>query len=209
MADTAHKLPPGLPGVLAEIAAVASPEVVEIVARAWGGRHKYVPSAPSPNHELSRLVGHEAALAIGRAIGGVDHLFPSAIAWLRQLDARRLADDGLTIPVIARRLRISQGHAAKLLKGYGPHRRPGRRPASQRPAECDECRPARRVADRAGLSDRWVFQLQVNANRIPGTPKLAAPECCPFCGAPFRDPLRMRPPRKKVAELPAEEPLLL
>lgn len=191
-----HTLPPGLPGVLADIARATSPEVAEIVARSWGGRRKFVPEQPSPDHELSRLVGHPAALAIGRAIGGGEVKVPSAKSWLHHIDARRLCDQRLSIPRIARRLGLSDNHVREILKGYG-ERRVGRPPRRVQPADCDLCRPARLLAVRTGLSDRWLFQFQANAIRVPGTPRLPAPEACPDCGAPFRDPPRC-PPRRRV-----------
>lgn len=190
-----HSLPPGLPGVLADIARAASPEAAEIVARAWGGRRKFVPLLPSRDHELSRLVGHAAALAIGQAIGGGEVKVPSAKSWLHHIDARRLCDQSLSIPRIARRLGLSDNHVREILKGYG-ERHVGRPPRRPPPADCELCRPARLLAERVGLSDRWVFQLQVNAARVPGTPRLPAPDACPDCGAPFRDPPR-RPPGRR------------
>lgn len=57
-----------LPGVLAQIAAVAGEEAALAIARARGGTQIYVPPAPGPDHWLSQLVGSEAASAIGEAL---------------------------------------------------------------------------------------------------------------------------------------------
>lgn len=53
-----------LPGVLAEIAAVAGESAALAIAEAAGGTQIYIPPEPAPAHWLSRLVGHRAALAI-------------------------------------------------------------------------------------------------------------------------------------------------
>lgn len=204
MSDTRHSLPPGLPGVLGEVAALTSPETAEIVARAWGGRRKYVPAQPGPDHELSRLIGHRDALVIGRAIGNGEVRWPSAVHWLRLIDARRLCDRGVSHAKIGRALGITEKRVHELLKGYGPPRRPGRRRKDEALADCDECRGARYVAERSGLSDRWLYQILTNARRVPGAPPLPPPEACPVCGTPFRDPPRPRPKRSRPAPSTSE-----
>ena len=55
-------LPGGpLPGVLAEIAAVAGEDAALAVAAAHGGTQVYIPPAPARDHWLARLVGHALA----------------------------------------------------------------------------------------------------------------------------------------------------
>ncbi|MFZ5747163.1 MAG: helix-turn-helix domain-containing protein [Pseudomonadota bacterium] len=53
-----------LPGVLAEIAAVAGVDAALAIAEARGGTQIYIPPAPDADHWLARLVGHDAARAI-------------------------------------------------------------------------------------------------------------------------------------------------
>lgn len=53
-----------LPGVLAEIAAVAGEAAALAIAEARGGTQIYVPPAPPPGHWLCELVGEKAAQAI-------------------------------------------------------------------------------------------------------------------------------------------------
>lgn len=53
-----------LPGLLAEIAAVAGEAAALAVAEAVGGTQIYIPPEPAADHWLSRLVGHKAARAI-------------------------------------------------------------------------------------------------------------------------------------------------
>lgn len=51
----------GLPGVLAEIAAVAGEKAALAIADARGGTQAYFPPEPSEEHWLSRLIGRDAA----------------------------------------------------------------------------------------------------------------------------------------------------
>lgn len=64
-----------LPGVLAEIAAVAGEDVALTIAAHRGGTQIYIPPLPDREHWLSRLVGHKAALAIAErltcGVGGI------------------------------------------------------------------------------------------------------------------------------------------
>jgi hypothetical protein len=53
-----------LPGVLADIAAVAGEDAALTIAAARGGTQIYMPPAPEKDHWLSCLVGHRSALAI-------------------------------------------------------------------------------------------------------------------------------------------------
>lgn len=53
-----------LPGVLAEIAAVAGDDAALAIARARGGTRVYIPPHPNSEHWMSRLVGEAAARAI-------------------------------------------------------------------------------------------------------------------------------------------------
>lgn len=53
-----------LPGVLAEIAAVAGEDAALAIAADRGGTQVYIPPQPARDHWLSRLVGHKSALAI-------------------------------------------------------------------------------------------------------------------------------------------------
>lgn len=57
-----------LPGVLAEIAAVAGEDAALAIAAARGGTMVYFPPAPESDHWLSRLVGHKCALAIAERL---------------------------------------------------------------------------------------------------------------------------------------------
>ncbi|NYZ17048.1 hypothetical protein HL658_31280 [Azospirillum sp. RWY-5-1] len=197
----------GLPGKLADVAALTSVEVAEILARAWGGRRRYVPAEPKPDHELSRLVGHDNARIIGAAMGNEEIKWPNAKAWLHLHDARRLLDEGVSIAGIAKRLGISDVRARTLLRGYGAPRAPGSRTATVAPRECPDCHPARRIADRVGLSEQWVFQLISNAHRIKGQPQMPAPTCCPTCRAPLVDVPRTKPIRgKRPVPHPDEQP---
>lgn len=56
--------PPPLPGVLAEIAAVAGEAAALKVAMAKGGTRAYFPSRPAAGHWLVEAVGIDAAAAI-------------------------------------------------------------------------------------------------------------------------------------------------
>lgn len=180
-----HALPIGLPGVLGEIAAATSPDVAEILARCWGGRRKFIPVEPSPDHELSRLLGLRAARAVARAVGGGEVRIPTAKCWLNHIDARRLADLGLTIPRIARRLGLTDNHARLILRGYG-ERRNGRPPKASLPAMgCESCGPSRAVAAAFLISEQQIFHLHFNAVTVPGTPALPVMDHCPDCGMPL------------------------
>ncbi len=57
-----------LPGILAEIAAVAGDGAALAIAAAHGGTEVYIPPAPAADHWLSRLVGHKAASAIAERL---------------------------------------------------------------------------------------------------------------------------------------------
>lgn len=57
-----------LPGVLAEIAALAGDEAALAVADARGGTEVYIPPVPADDHWLCALIGREAARAVA------DHL---------------------------------------------------------------------------------------------------------------------------------------
>ena len=185
-----HSLPVALPGVLGQIAAATSPEVAEILARCWGGRRKFIPLDPSPGHELSRLLGDTLARRVARAVGGGEVNIPSAKSWLHHLDARRLADLGLPIPRIARRLGLTDNHARVILRGYGarPNGRPSRARLDAAPViltGCETCCPSRAVAQAMGASEQQIFQLHFNAGAVPGTPLLPLMEHCPDCDMPL------------------------
>ncbi|MFZ5749077.1 MAG: hypothetical protein ACOY45_15640 [Pseudomonadota bacterium] len=57
-----------LPGVLAEIAAIAGVDAALAIAEARGGTQIYIPPAPDADHWMSRLVGHDAATAIAQQL---------------------------------------------------------------------------------------------------------------------------------------------
>lgn len=67
-----------LPGVLAEIAAVAGEAAAVAVARAKGGTRAYLPGPDRllPGHWLVATVGMEAAQAIAARLGGGDVEIP-------------------------------------------------------------------------------------------------------------------------------------
>ena len=62
-----------LPGILAEIAAVAGEDAALAIAAARGGTQVYIPPDPARDHWLSLLVGHRMAVAIAeRLTCGID-----------------------------------------------------------------------------------------------------------------------------------------
>ncbi|TCS62569.1 helix-turn-helix domain-containing protein [Varunaivibrio sulfuroxidans] len=78
-----------LPGILAEIAAVAGDGAALALARARGGTEIEVPKNPHPDCQLARIVGLDAARAIAREIGHGRLAIPMAA--LRGPAARRAA----------------------------------------------------------------------------------------------------------------------
>lgn len=109
-----------LPGVLAEIAAVAGEDAALTIAAARGGTQIYVPPSPEKDHWLSCLVGHKAALAIAdRLTCGVGSMridLPlgpkGAAAKLRAKVDRLLAEGEMSERDIAR----ATGYAARSVR---------------------------------------------------------------------------------------------
>ena len=117
----------GLPGLLAQIAAVAGFNAALKVAEAKGGIHAFFPARPAPDHWLSLVVGHAEAVAICAAVapgrGGIELLVPlgpksSAVARWRRVDM--MIKDKASVPAIARALgmheRTVQYHKAGHMK---------------------------------------------------------------------------------------------
>ena len=94
-----------LPGVLAEIAAVAGRTAALDLAMALGGSDRYVAhdAAERPDHPLTRALGSEAAAAVVGRFGGSTIYIPHA----RRALARHLAAQGVATNEIARTLGCS------------------------------------------------------------------------------------------------------
>lgn len=101
-----------LPPVLAAIAEVAGIEAALKVARAYGGTRVTMPLLPDGDNWLKAVVGSEAAAAIIQTLGSTRRvdipLGPSASYFRTRreqvLQMRKLTDEGLNAPAIARRL---------------------------------------------------------------------------------------------------------
>jgi hypothetical protein len=107
-----------LPGVLGDIARMATVEAAVAIARTFGGTRLYMPHEPKPDHALSKLLGVKTARLLCRNLGGRRHDIPSAKPALRWHEARRLRqEEELSHAEIARRLGITIGHARNLVDG--------------------------------------------------------------------------------------------
>jgi len=106
-----------LPGILAEIARITTPEIAITVARKHGGRRLYIPKLPPDQHPLCALVGRAAAMLIAERLGGDRCEIPAARTTLRWADAHSLRAEGMTHAQISERLGITQLHVAALLAG--------------------------------------------------------------------------------------------
>lgn len=53
-----------LPGILAEIAAVAGEDAALAIARVRGGTQVYIPPVPAADHWMSQAIGHDRAIAV-------------------------------------------------------------------------------------------------------------------------------------------------
>lgn len=128
-----------LPGFLAEIARITTPEIAVAVARAHGGARLYIPRTVKRDHPLARLVGLQAARLIAAHFPADTYDVPSARTWLRWYDARRLADQGLSRDAIARRLKINRKRVSVLLQGYTPAPAPAIDETAAGPRLCPIC----------------------------------------------------------------------
>ena len=94
-----------LPGVLAEIEAVAGRDAALSLALAHGGEDIYIAARGAQARDLAATVGGAAAwAAIVARLGGESVRVPLA----RRALVRHLADEGLSTVQIARRLRITR-----------------------------------------------------------------------------------------------------
>lgn len=106
-----------LPGILAEIARLTTPDIAIAVARKHGGRRLYIPARVPDQHPLSDLVGRSAAVLIAQHFGGERHDVPAARTILRWYDAHRLRADGKTHAQISELLSLTQMYVSRLLAG--------------------------------------------------------------------------------------------
>jgi hypothetical protein len=107
-----------LPGVLGDIARIATVEAAVAIAKTFGGTRLYLPHEPRAGHALSELVGVKIARLLCRQLGGRRHDIPSARPALRWHEARRLRlEEQLSHAAIALRLGITIGHARNLVEG--------------------------------------------------------------------------------------------
>ena len=124
---TQNSVAPSLPGLLAEIAAVAGYEAAARVAQAKGGTRAYFPAQPAADHWLSEALGHEVAqricAAIAPARSGVELLVPlgpQASGVKRWRKIAQMVDENVPVAVIARTLgmheRSVQYHKAGRMK---------------------------------------------------------------------------------------------
>ena len=94
-----------LPGVLAEIEAVAGRDAALLLALAHGGEDIYIAARGARARKLAATVGGAAAWeAIVARLGGEIVHVPLA----RRVLVRHLSDEGLDTAQIARRLRITR-----------------------------------------------------------------------------------------------------
>lgn len=107
-----------LPGVLAEIAALTTPDIAVAIARAHGGGRLYIPRDVKRGHPLARLIGVPAARLICRRMGNDRYDIPAARTYLRWYDARRLKAHGKTDKAIAKELGVGRSQVVRLLRGY-------------------------------------------------------------------------------------------
>lgn len=106
-----------LPGLLADIARITTPEIAIAVARQHGGRRLYIPRTPPIDHPLCDLVGRQAALLIAEHLGGDRYEVPAARTILRWADAHRFRAQGMSHAQISQALGITRDHVAQLLAG--------------------------------------------------------------------------------------------
>jgi hypothetical protein len=95
-----------LPGLLAQIAAVAGVEAALAVAKAKGGSRAYVPPRPADDHWLVRAVGRAHADAIAaELVGGTacNLLIPKGAGALMRRHFDELRAEGVSILDAARR----------------------------------------------------------------------------------------------------------
>ncbi|MCY3878066.1 MAG: helix-turn-helix domain-containing protein [Rhodobacteraceae bacterium] len=104
---------PPLPGILADIAAVAGREAAIDTAAAFGGLTMHIPAPENVNgHELGRVLGEERALLISLHFKGEQIYIPMA----RRHVIRRMHSHGAGKREIARRLAVSYRTVHRLLK---------------------------------------------------------------------------------------------
>jgi L-alanine-DL-glutamate epimerase-like enolase superfamily enzyme len=106
-----------LPGFLADLARITTPEIAITIARKHGGRRLYIPRQPPVDHPLCDLVGRAAALLIADHLGGDRHEVPAARTILRWDDAHRLRASGKTHAEISELLNLTQAYVSRLLAG--------------------------------------------------------------------------------------------
>lgn len=126
MTDQIRITEAALPGILAEIARIASVPIAVAIARKYGGGRLYLRHSPRRTDALTVLVGIQAARLICGHWPGINVEVPSAKSYLNWYDARRLRShrdaDGepMSYDKIAKRLNISTRRVYDLLKGFTP-----------------------------------------------------------------------------------------
>ncbi|WP_372090288.1 hypothetical protein P7L79_12745 [Tistrella mobilis] len=107
--------PETLPGILAVVARLINVGAAMRLAETYGGGQPlYIPRDVRRDHDLARLLGWRQAQLVCRELGGEAYPVPSMTVLIRSHRARELRRQGRTYGQIARQLRITQRHAARL-----------------------------------------------------------------------------------------------
>ena len=111
-------LPPTAARLADLIGSEATLTLLNHARRADGRCYVYVPLRPRPGKQLVDLIGMAAAVTLAKEYGGHDIQLPKCAAIdraHRDVEIKRMAEEGATRASIARRFGISARHVGNLL----------------------------------------------------------------------------------------------
>jgi len=109
-----RRLDPDAPAV-ENIARLIGAGATSRLISTFGGIRVYIAKSPGPADPVARVIGSEAATRLGAIFGGERIWFPNGAGHLTRRRIGLLRRRGLSIPRIARELRVSERYVYKVL----------------------------------------------------------------------------------------------